>query len=93
MEHIYISRIGDGNIILELKKSLEEESLEELVESYNNQVRIGIVGAHRQGLHLLAMRKEFMERLGESPVYVEENVLISLTGKIRLENGKIKHVD
>ena len=69
MEHIYIHRQQDEAVILDYKRGFEAETLEELVESYNNQVKCGITGVHRQALYLIALRQEFTERLKESPIY------------------------
>jgi len=91
MEYINIPRQGDQAVILEYKKIFEKESLEELVESYNRQVKCGITGVHRQALYLLALRLEFKERLKESPVYLLEYVL-GLVGEIEVVNGQIKIV-
>ena len=46
MEHTYIAREQDKNIIADYKKRFEAETLEALVESYNRQVKCGIVGVH-----------------------------------------------
>jgi hypothetical protein len=89
VEYIYIGREKDKNIIAEDKKIFEAETLEELVASYNRQVKCGIVGVHRQALYLMALRQEFRERLKESPVYLLEHVL-GLVGPIEVVDGNIK---
>ena len=92
MEHIYVGRQDDKNIIADYKKRFEAETLEALVESYNSQVKCGIVGVHRQALYLIALRQEFKERLKESPVYLLEYVL-GLVGKIEVIDGHIRIVE
>ena len=92
MEYLYIGRQDDKNIIADYKKLFEAETLEALVESYNSQVKCGIVGVHRQALYLIALRQEFKERLKESPVYLLEYVL-GLVGKIEVIDGHIRIVE
>lgn len=89
MEYIYIGRQDDQQIIDDYKKWFKKKSLEELVESYNGQVKCGIVGVHQQALYLIALRKEFKERMKESSVYLIEYVL-GLVGKIEVVNGQIR---
>ena len=92
MEYIYIDREDDKNTISEYKKIFEDESLEELVESYNKQAKCGIVGVHQQALYLIALRQEFKERLKESPVYLLEYVL-GLVGEIEVVDGHVRIVE
>ena len=89
MEHIYIAREQDKNSISEYKGKFEAETLETLVESYNSQVKCGIVGVHQQALYLIALRQEFRERLKESPVYLLEHI-IGVVGEIEFVNGNIR---
>jgi hypothetical protein len=89
MEYINIKRQGDEEVVAHYKASFEKESLKELVEDYNKQARLGIVGVHQQALYLIALRKEFLERLKDSPVYLRRYIL-GMRGQINLINGKIK---
>ena len=89
MEHIYFRKESDDKIISDYKKKLEAESLEELVDSYNRQVKCGIVGVHRQALYLMALKQEFKERLKESPVYLLNHIL-GLVGPIEVVDGHIR---
>ena len=91
MEHIYIAREQDKKSISEYKRKFEAETLETLVESYNSQVKCGIVGVHQQALYLIALRQEFRERLKESPVYLLEQVL-GMVGPIEVVDGNIRIV-
>ena len=92
MEYVYIGREKDNKIIADYKKGFEAETLEELVASYNKQVRCGMVGVHQQALYLMALRLEFKERLKESPVYLL-NYVMGLVGKIEVVNGQIRIVE
>jgi hypothetical protein len=89
MEYIYVGRNENQKIILDYKKIFESKTLDELVEDYNKQTRLGIVGVHLQVLYLIAMRAEFKERLKESPVYLLEYVL-GLVGEIEIVNRHIR---
>ena len=92
MEHLYIPRRGDGETLIANKRHFEKYSEQELVKSYNKSAKLGIVGVHQQGLHLIALWKEFSERYGDSPVQFEENV-IDLRGPIEIKNNKINYLD
>jgi hypothetical protein len=91
MEHIYIRRAANKNVIADYKKRLEAQTLKDLVESYNQQVKCGSVGVHQQALYLIALRQEFKERLKESPVYLLEHVL-GLVDPIEVVSGHIRIV-
>ena len=86
LEHLYIQRIGDRERVIEFYENLKKSSKAELVASYNNAVRIGIVGAHAQALHLIALNWSFHDAFQKSPIKIEDNVLISLTGAIELKD-------
>ena len=92
MEYIYVGREDDKNIIVDYKKIFEAETLEELVGSYNSQVKCGIVGVHQQALYLIALRQEFKERLKESPVYLLDYVL-GLVGEIEVVDGHVRIIE
>ena len=91
MEHYYLKRKDDADSIADYKKRFEAETIEELVASYNKQVKCGITGVHQQALYLIALRQEFKERLKESPVYLLEHVL-GLVGPIEVVDGNIRIV-
>jgi hypothetical protein len=86
LEHVFIPRMGDRERVVELYENLKKSSKAELVASYNNAVRIGIVGVHAQALHLIALNWSFKDAFQKSPIKIEENVLISLTGAIDLKD-------
>lgn len=84
MEHVFIQRTGDKAEILMLYNEFKLISKLDLVHSYNSNVRIGIVGSHAQGQRLVALHNAFKFVFGYSPISIEENIIISLTGKIQL---------
>ena len=81
MELILIPRPGDRERLLEHYQALSNASLEELVESYNKNVSIGITGTQAQGLYLLAMHKVFLNKCGRSPISWTDNMVLAL-GKV-----------
>jgi hypothetical protein len=82
MKHVFISREGDKEQFVKNFERQKKLSNQELIAKYNNAVDTGIVGVHAQALHLLAMRKVFIERIGKSPIVIEDEFIISLTDKI-----------
>jgi hypothetical protein len=88
LQHFYIGRPGDKERIIEGIRSFMEEDDAALIESYNHQAKLGIVGVHAQGLQLLAMRQVFLKRFGKSPVELFQGRIIRLKGMIaQQENG------
>lgn len=87
MEYLFIQQETDLPIILNLFKESKLLSKQELVYRYNNNVRIGIVGSRAQAQMLIALYNVFNLSFGSSPIKIENNVIISLTGKIQL-NGE-----
>jgi hypothetical protein len=87
LEYVFIQRKGDRERVMELYENLKKSREEELVEVYNNAVRIGILGAHAQALHLIALNHCFHDVFKKSPIKIEDNVIISLTGAIDLKDN------
>lgn len=81
MELLLIPRPGDRERLLEHIQTLSNATLEELVESYNKNVAIGITGTQAQGLYLLAMHKVFLNKCGRSPISWTNNMVLAL-GKV-----------
>ena len=75
MEYIYVYREDDAAEIKEYRVGFIKKTAEELVELYNREARMGITGVHRQALYLLALKIEFDERFGLSPISFEDSVL------------------
>ena len=84
MEYLFIQRPGDKEKIMELLIEFKQCSKQELVARYNRTVEVGIVGVHAQAQMLVALYNAFKSSFGKSPIKVEENTIISLTGTIVL---------
>ena len=93
MEYVLIQKTGFKELYLNELKKLELFPSSELVKLYNKQVDIGIVGVYRQAVFLAALRKLFIERFNQSPIKVRENILVSLTGKVREQGGGLCYVN
>ena len=84
MEYLFIQRPGDREKIMELVGKFKKNSKQELVTYYNSSVTTGIVGVHAQAQMLVALHNAFGATFGKSPIKIEDNIIISLTGKIEL---------
>jgi hypothetical protein len=84
MELLLIPRPGDRERLLEHYQTLSNATLEELVESYNKNVSIGITGTQAQGLYLLAMHKVFLNKCGSSPISWTDNMLLTLSKPVEV---------
>ncbi|WP_396138638.1 hypothetical protein [Flavobacterium sp.] len=87
MEYLFIQRERDKAEIFKLYNEFKLLSKLDLVHRYNTTVAIGIVGAHAQGQMLVALYHAFNFAFGNSPINIEENIIISLTGKIQLNDA------
>jgi hypothetical protein len=92
MKLIYARKIGDDEVIRDYKSSFKKYSLTKLVDEYNRQAGTGIVGVRQQGLYLIAMGEEFLERFGESPIEFD-GIIIGMKGIIAVENNRILYVN
>ncbi len=81
MKYVFISRKGDQEAFKEFYQDLIGLPNDALLMQYNRQAEIGIVGVHAQALKLLALRNVFLQRFGKSPILIEDDIVISLTGK------------
>ena len=81
MKYVFISRKVDPEAFKAFYDNLKFVSNENLLKQYNRQAELGIDGVHAQALKLLAMRKVFLERFAESPIFIEDDIVISLSGK------------
>jgi hypothetical protein len=84
-EYLLLTQGGDREILNEEIENLSTFSNEKLVELYNAQSRLGIVGVRRQAIYLLALGVVLKKRMGEGPIYYKDNIL-GLKGKIKYEN-------
>ena len=89
MKYVYQRAKHDEAIIREYKERLSKDSLDALVEKYNREARCGIGGVHRQALYLIALRKEFLERLEQSPIAIEDRKIIDLSAEIDIVDGEL----
>ena len=87
MELLLIPRPGDRERLLEHIQTLSNATLEELVESYNKNVTIGITGTQAQGLYLLAMHKVFLNKCGRSPISWKNNMVLELGKAVEAVDG------
>ena len=54
-----------------------------LIDRYNRNQNLGIVGVHAQGLMLLALHHRFLQVFGKSPIEWTNNNLLGLTQAIQ----------
>jgi len=93
MDYIFIQRKGDMEAITKSKKSLSKLTLDELVKKYNAQAKLGFVGVHQQARVVVAMHLEFLDRINESPVKIQDNAIISFKGIIELVDNRIVYLN
>ena len=93
MEYILIQRPDFKEIFLTQIKKLEILPSEKLIELYNRQVEVGIVGVYRQAVYLAALRKQFIDRFNQSPIELKKDILLTLTNKIKVQNGILKYMN
>lgn len=91
--HIYIAKKGDREYVLERREYYRSLSKEELINSYNNSCSKGLFGSHGQALDLISKRMVFIERFGDSPIRLTDNVLIEFTGLIRPTDNGWTHIE
>lgn len=86
MEYLFIQREGDKEAIACLLQKYRELSKLDLVTEYNQVQKIGIVGSHAQAQRLVALHLAFKAVFETSPIIIEHQLIIRLTGAIELEN-------
>ncbi len=91
MEYLFLQRPGDREAIVKLIQELENLTKEQLVQQYNRQVEIGIVGAHAQARKIVALNIVFNRVFGASPIKIVDGLLIIISEKIEFkgENWRI----
>lgn len=77
---IYIPSESDKKQREEFRGKLVSMSNKELVELYSREKNI--FGVHAQMVHLYCLHNLFMERFGESPIVVKDDVVYCLGPKI-----------
>ena len=86
MEYMFIKREGDNEAVSELINNFKKLPKSDIIAAYNNCVKIGIVGSHGQAQRIVALHIVFNSIFSKSPINVEQNLIISLTGMIGLKN-------
>jgi hypothetical protein len=90
MEYMLFASHHDRPTIQEFIDSLMPLELGELIEKYNSQVSIGVVGVRKQALYLFALGFVFKKKTGQSPVRYDSSVL-SLTGRIEQDGEGFRY--
>jgi len=76
MQHLYISRSGDREMVSEHIEMLKLLSDEEISKRFESAKKVGIVGSHGQVLYLVALRIVMIERFGESGIIIVDNIIL-----------------
>ena len=88
LEYMFIQREGDLEKVKTNVSEFLKYSKSELVDRYNSMVKIGIVGVHEQAIIIVALNIVFKQVFSKSPIQIDENVLVRLTGKIKLVDNQ-----
>ena len=72
--------------LTEIAKGFESSNNESLI----SQSRCGITGVHSQALYLMATGHIFFKRFGESPIYMENN-LLRIRGQVKLSGDTFEY--
>jgi hypothetical protein len=86
MEYLFIQREGDKDAIACLLQEYRELSKQTLVTEYNRAQNIGILGSHAQAQRLVALHLAFKAIFKTSPIIIENQLIIRLSGAIALVN-------
>ena len=89
MIYILIQQPGFKERFLANLNTFKAQTSEELIIRYNSSVKTGIVGVYAQAFMLVGLRHEIKKRFGVSPIKLEENMILSLTGKVEIQDGKL----
>jgi hypothetical protein len=89
MDYVLIVRDGFKEQMHENRLNLEKLTDDELVDAYNRQATIGIVGVYQQAVYLASMRSVFLERFNESPIRIEDGNILKLKGLVELKNHEL----
>jgi hypothetical protein len=93
MKYVFIQIQGDRERILERVAHYRTFTRQQLVNRYNEACTTGIVGVRAQAVDLLALRFIFREVFNASPISVENNMIIALTGRIALLDDTFIYLD
>ena len=89
MKYILIQHPGFKERFLERLEAFKTQTSEELIDRYNSSVKTGIVGVYAQAIMLVALRHEIKRRFGASPILLEDNMILSLTGRVEIQDGDL----
>ncbi len=82
------SLYGDNlQLFADFAESLKTHSNEELVETYNKNLRSGPFGVNAQNVCMVALHREFESRFGKSPMIEEHECVVTLAHFIILEGN------
>ena len=93
MEYLLVLKPGSRETLSAIKQQLEEKTIDELITAYNRQVEIGIVGVYRQALYLATLRAEFRERTGQSPIILEQGMLLRITDSVKRSGNTLYYLN
>jgi hypothetical protein len=91
MKGIYVSRATDQESFNKYYTDLIQESNQHLIDEYNKQAKLGFVGVHQQIVYLIALRKVMNTRFGKSPIRIENEVVVSMSGQIYVMGNTYHH--
>jgi hypothetical protein len=89
MKYVLIQQPGFKERCLENLETFKAQTSEELIDRYNSSVKTGIVGVYAQAIMLVALRHEIKRRFGVSPILLEDNMILSLTGRVEIREGNL----
>ncbi len=93
MQIIIIFREGDRERFAEFHQGFLNLDHSSLIDRYNRNQKLGIVGVHAQGIMLLALHHRFVQIFGKSPIEWTNNCLLGLTNPIQLKGETWEFVD
>lgn len=88
MYALFFSKKGDQETIQEVLNRFRFYNDQELVDTYNREARMGIIGIHQQQLYLIALSEVIRERFNHNPIFFESCVT-GMRGEVRLVEGKV----
>jgi hypothetical protein len=87
MKYIQQEITGEDEIrLIQYRSNLQALDPDQLIEAYNRQARIGVVGVRAQMLYLQAMHEVFINVFGKSP-FATKGHAFGIGGLIRLKGG------
>ena len=93
MKYLLIQKPGFKERFLERQETFKAQTSEELIDRYNSRVKTGIVSVYGQAIMLAALRHEIKRRFKVSPILIEDNMILSLTGRVDIRDGELVYED